>query len=118
MLNLSRKGTDTSAGVSQMTMPSRYRSFFACGVAVDVVCPEAPPGSVAGGGVAGSGPADCPEADVEQSATNIHANATGIVTTARRSTARIWRSIARKRARRSAEHDGLSEASLAGFLVL
>src|SRR5262245_65846307 len=41
MLNFNRNGTGASGGVSQMTMPSRYRSLMVCGGAVDAVWPQA-----------------------------------------------------------------------------
>src|SRR4051812_1292196 len=75
MLNFSRNGTRASAGVSQMTMPSRYRSLIAVPAAADDVWATTPSPSAAGGAV-GTGAADCPEADTVQNRTDTNAAAT------------------------------------------
>src|SRR3954470_2183926 len=75
MLNFSRNGTRASAGVSQMTMPSRYRSLIAVPAAAGPVGAETPAPSAAGVAV-GSGVADCPDADTVQNSTDTNATAT------------------------------------------
>src|SRR5436190_6608433 len=73
MLNFSRNGTCASGGVSQMTMPSRYRSGFGVDATTAVDC--------AGG--FGSVPGDCANDEVAKTIMDAAANASEALIEAR-----------------------------------
>src|SRR5262245_11186439 len=91
MLNFKRNGTPASAGVSQITMPSRYRSVLA-GAAPGAGCADAPlaessgavPGRAATSTVR-SGPAagGCADTGAVNDVTDANATATAAFTNAR-----------------------------------
>src|SRR3954471_8880869 len=130
MLNFSRKGTRASGGVSQITIPSRYRSLFAAPAAFDGVCATTLPPSAAGGAV-GSGAADCPEAETVTNRTDT--NATATLTSFTEDSLSFWRASAvdaegssgrslhasaSEEPPQLAENDREGEAGFARFLVL
>ena len=78
MLNFSRKGTFASAGVSQMTIPSRYRSVWVGAEVTDTVVCDALPdsGGETAAALSGGAAGDCPEAGVVKNSSDGSATAT------------------------------------------
>ena len=73
-----------SEGVSQMTIPSRYRSLLVWGAAAGAGCTEVLAGSVDASGaleseaatvLIGCAAGDCPEAEVVKNVADVNANA-------------------------------------------
>src|SRR3954467_2557252 len=117
MLNFRRNGTAASVGVSQMTMPSRYRSSRRGAAAADPGCTDVLAGASCGTAGVGSETATVPSGRVEAgcaetAAANDVSDVNATATAALRNARGIDTSC------RSAENDGLGEASFAGFLVL
>src|SRR5688500_19035279 len=85
MLNFSRKGTFASAGVSQMTIPSRYRSVSVGAEVTDtVVCAALPDsGGETAAALSGGAAGDCPEAGVVKNRSDVNATAAEALTHAR-----------------------------------
>src|SRR4051794_26637668 len=109
MLNFSRNGTLASVGVSQMTMPSRYRSSFGgagvpgagCTGVLAAASGVTPPGvgSVTAIGLSGRAAAGCAEAAVANDVSDVNATATEALMNAQRIDAcRVSKALRREQA--------------------